>query len=281
MAIDFDGIRARHPLVDVAARYMDLRKQGREYKGLCPFHNDKSPSFSIYRGRDGVERFICFSCGAGANGGDVVDFVASIENIDVAEAVRRIDGDEMPMPDTRIKRDLPPDESDCWEPIVPVPENAQPYDPARTWNPKSAKWVRYRPALQVEYRRPDGGLVGHVVRLELPNGDKICPVITYCAGPDGERRWCAKRPKPPYPLVGCEELAKRPKAAVLVVEGEKKRKVAAEHLEKFVVVSLLGGAEAVKVNDLSVLKNRDVYLWPDADAPGRRAMRQVGEAIKA
>lgn len=279
MAIDFDGIRNRYPLVDIAARYVDLKKQGREYVGICPFHRDSNPSLRIYRGRDGVQRYRCFACGAGSDGGDVIDFVASIENIDVAEAVRRIDGGEMPMPDTRVPREIPPDESDCWEPIVPVPADAMPYDPARTWNPKRGAWVRYRPALQVEYRRPDGGLVGHIVRLEFADGEKICPVITYCVGPSGERRWCAKRPKPPYPLVGCEELARKPDLAVLLVEGEKKRKVAAEHLDKFVVVSLLGGAEAVKVNDLTPLKNRTVYLWPDADAPGRRAMRQVGEAL--
>lgn len=279
MTIDFDALRRAHPLREVAARYTDLRKKGGEYVGICPFHNDKNPSLAIYRGRDGIERFRCFSCGAGTDGGDVIDFVMLIENVDTAEAVKRLDGEHLPMPTTRLPRELPPDESACWEPIIPVPDDAPAYDPARTFNPKAAAWKRYRPALTVEYRRPDGGLIGHIVRLEFADGEKICPVITYCAGPDGERRWCAKRPRPPYPLVGSELLATRPAAPVIVVEGEKKRAAAHDALPAFVVVSLLGGCEAVRANDLSPLQGRNVVLWPDADPMGRRAMRQVGEGL--
>jgi hypothetical protein len=241
---------------------------------------------TIYRGRDGFGRYRCFSCGAGSEGGDVIDFIAAVENVDAAEAVRKLDGEELPMPSTRLPRELPPDETSCWEPIVPVPDDAPPYDPARTFNPKrptmddgSVRWVRYQPALTVAWRRPDGALIGHIVRLEFADGEKICPVITYCVGPGGEKRWCAKRPKPPYPLVGSELLEQHPQKSVLLVEGEKKRAIAEANMPQFVVVSLLGGAEAVKVNDLRPLKGRRVVLWPDADAPGRRAMREVGEYL--
>lgn len=274
---DWSAIRERHPLVDVAARYGELKKQGKEFVGLCQFHNDSKPSMHIYRGRDGVQRFRCFPCG---EHGDVIDFIMKIENIDAAEAVRRLDGEQMPMPNTRVKRELPPDESEVWEPIVPVPEGAPAYDPARTWNPKSAKFVSYaRATLVVPYHRPDGGQVGHIVRLEFEDGKKICPVITYCIGPGGERRWCAKRPKPPYPLVGCELLAQRPAAAVMLVEGEKKRLAGEGALPAFVWLSLLGGAEGVAVNDLAPLHGRNVTLWPDADPVGRKAMRAVAEAL--
>lgn len=283
VARDFAGVRERHSLLEVAARYCDLTKKGSEYVALCQFHADKDPSMTIFRGRDGIQRFRCFACGAG---GDVIDFICEVENVDPVEAVRRLDGEELPMPATRVLRELPPDESDVWEPIVPVPDDAPPYDPAHTFNPKrptmddgSVRFVRYKPALSVPWRRNDGALVGHVVRLEFADGEKICPVITYCVGPGGERRWCAKRPKPPYPLVGAELLAQRPQAPVIIVEGEKKRLAAEAILPQFVIVSLLGGAEAVSANDLSPLKDRIVTLWPDADAPGRRAMRQVGEAL--
>lgn len=276
MAHDFTGIRSRHSLVEVAARYADLKRQGSEYVALCLFHDDHNPSMRIYKGRDGVQRYRCFSCGAN---GDVTDFICEVENVDKGEAVRRLEGGEMPMPQTRPPRELPVDESDVWAPIVPVPDDAPAYDPAVTWNPKRAKWVRYTPTLSVPYRRADGGLIGHVVRLEFEDGEKICPVITYCVGPGGERRWCAKRPKPPYPLVGVELLAQRPTAGVLLVEGEKKRLAAERMAPVLVVVSLLGGAEAVGANDLTPLYGRNVLLWPDADAPGRRAMKQVGEAL--
>jgi hypothetical protein len=283
---DFDAIRARHPLVDVIARYTDVTRKGSEYVSHCLFHADSNPSMTIYRGRDGHQRYRCFACGAGQDGGDVIDFIRNIENVDTAEAIRRLDGEEMPMPNTRPPRELPPDESDCWEPIVPVPADAPAYDPARTFNPRRpttddgrVRWVRYQPAMRVEWRNADGDLIGHVLRLEFSDGEKICPVVTYCVGPGGERRWCAKRPRPPYPLVGVEELAARPSASVLLVEGEKKREAARAHLPGFVVLSLLGGAEAVKINDLTPLHGRNVTLWPDADPAGRRAMRQVAEML--
>ena len=279
MTIDFNAIRNRHSLVETVARYTELKRKGNEYVGLCLFHNDSNPSMTIYKGRDGVERYRCFSCGAGSEGGDIIDLICAVENVDKVEAVRRLEGEELPMPSSRPLRELAPDESDCWEPIVPVPDDAPMYDPAITFNPKRAKTVHYKPTLIVPYCREDGSRIGYIVRLEFGDGEKICPVITYCAGPGGEHRWCAKRPKPPYPLVGVELLAQRPDAPVLLVEGEKKRLAAEGAMPPFVVLSLLGGAEAVKVNDLTPLKDRNVTLWPDADVPGRRAMRQVGEAI--
>jgi DNA primase len=279
MTVDFNAVKARHSLVEVVARYTELKRKGTEYVGHCLFHNDSSPSMTIYRGHDGSERYRCFACGAGSEGGDVIDFIAAVENVDKLEAVRRLEGEEMPMPSSRPPRVLPPDEGDAWECIVPVPDDAPPYDPARTYNPKQAAEKCYKPTLVAEYRQADGGLIGHIVRLEFADGEKICPVITYCVGPRGQRRWCAKRPKPPYPLVGVEQLAQFPGKAVLLVEGEKKRAIAARELPGFVVLSLLGGAEAVKVNDLKPLRTRNVVLWPDADPPGRRAMREVAERI--
>lgn len=287
MTIDFNGVRARHSLVETVARYVDIRKRGNEYEGLCPFHNDGNPSFKIYRGRDGFEHYRCFSCGAGAEGGDVIDFLVAIENIAPGEAVRRLDGEELPLPNTRPPRTLPPDEVDCWEPIIPVPDSAPKYDPAHTFNPRrptmddgTVRFVNYRPTLLTPYRNAADELIGYIVRMEFADGQKICPVITYCIGPGGTKRWCAKRPKPPYPLVGVEQLAKWPDKPVLLVEGEKKRDTAERALPAFVVLSLLGGAEAVKVNDLKPLLGRKVVLCPDADVPGRKAMREVGSALK-
>jgi hypothetical protein len=277
-AHDFDAIRAQYPLRDIAARYTDLKRQGREYVGCCIFHRDSDPSLTIYKGRDGHERWRCFPCG---EGGDVIDFIARAENVDASEAIRRLQGDQMPMPNTRPPRELPPDESDCWEPILPVPDDAPGYDARRTFNPKKGAFVNYaRATLITRYCNERGEHLGHIVRLEFDDGRKLCPVITYCAGPNGARRWCAKRMKAPYPLVGVEGLRERPDAAVMLVEGEKKREAGAQALPGFVWVSLLGGAEAVSRNDLRPLLTRNVTLWPDADVVGRRAMHEVGKWIE-
>lgn len=72
--------RCRAP--DVIGRYVNLKRAGRTQKGLCPFHNEKTPSFTVYEDTDS---FYCFGCGAG---GDVITFIRRIENLDYIEAVR-------------------------------------------------------------------------------------------------------------------------------------------------------------------------------------------------
>ena len=72
----------RIDIVDVAQGYMQLRHRGRTYTGLCPFHNEKTPSFHIY---PETQSFYCFGCGAG---GDVISFVKKINNLDYPEAVK-------------------------------------------------------------------------------------------------------------------------------------------------------------------------------------------------
>lgn len=75
-------LKARCDLSEVAASYVNLRHAGRNMVGLCPFHNEKTPSFNVYPENGS---FYCFGCGAG---GDVITFVRRIENLDYMEAVR-------------------------------------------------------------------------------------------------------------------------------------------------------------------------------------------------
>lgn len=67
---------------DVISSYIDLKRAGRNTKGLCPFHNEKTPSFTVY---PETKSFYCFGCGAS---GDVISFVMRIENLDYVEAVK-------------------------------------------------------------------------------------------------------------------------------------------------------------------------------------------------
>lgn len=72
----------RNPLEDVAASYVNLRRRGKNLVGLCPFHNEKTPSFCIYPENNS---FYCFGCN---KGGDVIAFIMGVENLDFAEAVK-------------------------------------------------------------------------------------------------------------------------------------------------------------------------------------------------
>ncbi|MGN0113878.1 MAG: CHC2 zinc finger domain-containing protein, partial [Acutalibacteraceae bacterium] len=75
-------IRYRNPIDEVISSYVDLKTSGNTLKGLCPFHNEKTPSFTVY---PDTQSFYCFGCGAG---GDAVGFIRRIENLDYIDAVK-------------------------------------------------------------------------------------------------------------------------------------------------------------------------------------------------
>ncbi len=76
-----DELKLRNNIEDVISSYVTLKRAGSNMVGLCPFHNEKSPSFTVFTGRSG---FYCFGCGAG---GDVITFVMRAENMDYMSAV--------------------------------------------------------------------------------------------------------------------------------------------------------------------------------------------------
>ena len=59
-----EEVRSKNDIVDVISGYVRIQKKGSSYFGLCPFHNEKSPSFSVSPGR---QMYYCFGCGAGGN----------------------------------------------------------------------------------------------------------------------------------------------------------------------------------------------------------------------
>ncbi|MDQ6900138.1 MAG: DNA primase [Candidatus Dormibacteraeota bacterium] len=77
-----EQVRARLNLVDVARQHVPLRKQGREWVGLCPFHREKTPSFAVSEQK---QSWFCFGC---QQGGDIFDFVQRIEKVDFPAALR-------------------------------------------------------------------------------------------------------------------------------------------------------------------------------------------------
>lgn len=79
-----EEIRSRNDVVDVISSYVKLKKQGATYFGLCPFHNEKSPSFSVTPGK---QMYYCFGCG---EGGNVYSFIMKYENYTFVEAVKML-----------------------------------------------------------------------------------------------------------------------------------------------------------------------------------------------
>ena len=77
-----EEVRGRSDIVDVISGYVRLTRKGSSYFGLCPFHNEKSPSFSVSGSK---QMFYCFGCG---EGGNVFSFIMKYENYTFPEAVK-------------------------------------------------------------------------------------------------------------------------------------------------------------------------------------------------
>jgi DNA primase len=82
-----DELRTRTSLVDVVGRKVNLQRRGREHTGLCPFHKEKTPSFTVNEEKG---FFHCFGCG---QHGDIISFVMETENLNFPEAVERLASD--------------------------------------------------------------------------------------------------------------------------------------------------------------------------------------------
>ncbi|EUJ43050.1 DNA primase [Listeria riparia FSL S10-1204] len=79
-----DEIRSQVDIVDVVGNYVQLKKQGRNYTGLCPFHGEKTPSFSVSPEK---QIFHCFGCG---KGGNVFSFLMQIDGLSFVESVKKV-----------------------------------------------------------------------------------------------------------------------------------------------------------------------------------------------
>lgn len=77
-----EEIKYRSDIADIISDYVKLKPAGTNYKGLCPFHNEKTPSFHVNTAK---QIYRCFGCG---EGGDVISFVMKVENLDFMDAVR-------------------------------------------------------------------------------------------------------------------------------------------------------------------------------------------------
>ena len=77
-----EEVRMKNDIVDVISSYVKLQKKGSSYFGLCPFHNEKSPSFSVSPSK---QMYYCFGCGAGGN---VLTFIMEYENYSFPEALK-------------------------------------------------------------------------------------------------------------------------------------------------------------------------------------------------
>ena len=95
-----DELLSRSDIVDVVGNYVQLNKKGMNYWGLCPFHNEKTPSFSVSQEK---QIYKCFGCG---KGGGAISFVMELENLSFIDAVKALAGRAgLEVPETGVSQD--------------------------------------------------------------------------------------------------------------------------------------------------------------------------------
>lgn len=93
-------LKLANPIDTTMGRYVHLIRSGSNYKCLCPFHSEKTPSCTVYTG---TQSFYCFGCGAG---GDVITFTKQIENLDTYEAIKLLaERGGLEMPENDLNKD--------------------------------------------------------------------------------------------------------------------------------------------------------------------------------
>jgi putative DNA primase/helicase len=153
--------------------------------------------------------------------------------------------------------------------VAPVPGNAP--------EPSFHHPRHGRPAMIWTYRDGQGQTLGHVARFDTEGGGKEILPRTFWRTEKG-LQWRWKSFNLPRPLYGLDQLAKRPGAPVLIVEGEKTADAAAALFADHVATTWPGGSKAVAKVDWTPLAGRMVTIWPDADTPGLSAALAVQQA---
>ena len=87
-----EELTRRTDIVELVGSYVQLKRKGRLYGGLCPFHSEKTPSFYVY---PDTQSFYCFGCQAA---GDAISFVRKINSIDYPEAVKPVSYTHLTLP---------------------------------------------------------------------------------------------------------------------------------------------------------------------------------------
>lgn len=267
-------IRAANPLPAVAGAMVKLRKAGREFVGLCPFHHEKTPSFTIY---DGGERFKCHGCG---EAGDVIDFVRTAYGCTFTEAIDRLDGNALPKVDyakTVIERetiDRTPEALAIWD----ASESAT-GTPAEAYLRQRAIRLPLPPSIR--FTRLCYGNSGPqypvlVALVQNVAGEGIGIQRTYLA-PAGSGKASVAKPKLSLGSIrgGAIRIGEA-SATMAVCEGLEDGLTLAQELDGPVWVS--AGTSNLAALELPV-SVRSVIIGADNDSAGASAAAKAGEAF--
>jgi putative DNA primase/helicase len=270
MAIDLAALRASIDIVAVIGSRVQLTKRGNELFGLCPFHDEHTESFSVTPDRG---MYYCFGCGAG---GDAIDFIRDLDGLSFQDACAQLgSADYKALP---MKAGLTPRKPRLawWSTVPPESDNKPASFALSSLGEPSMVWC---------YKTADGQPWGYVARYEVEHdGKKSKEIRQWTYGKDGEHTegdcaWACKHFSKPRPIYNLQELACKPTAQVIIVEGEKTADAALSLFPQAVAVTWPGGTNAVENIDWSPLYGRRTVIVPDHDEPGQKACQYIAALL--
>lgn len=267
--IDPAQVKQANDIVEVASRYVKLKKEGQEYVGLCPFHQDTTlPGNFKVNGQKQI--WACFACNAHSDhGADLIGLVQGLENTDFVGALKLLsEGKINGNPQNVV---IPPMKKAPPRRTFAPPADKQKPDMAIKGVEPSAVWT---------YHTADGQVLGYVARYPS-EGKKEIRCWTWGNHADHEpAEWACKHFAAPRPLYNLHLLENKDRQIILV-EGEKTADAAALLFPKHIVMAWPGGAGAVGHVDWTPLQGRKVVLVPDNDEAGRQAMERIAAYLYA
>lgn len=209
-------------------------------------------------------------------GRDLISLYAAInrlKNLEAAKQLSDILGGRQTATRSARVTPIPTPESPEWDGIFPIPGDAP---------PPPAQHPQYGlPVHIANYRDTGSRLMALVYRCEPAGQRKQVIPLTYCRNTrTGHTEWRWQALPKPRSLYRAELLSQFEGAPVLLVEGEPKCDAANASLpENWIALSWSNGANSWKQADWSMLAGRHVTIWPDADAPGVAAAKQIAEQL--
>lgn len=265
--VDVEALRSSLNIVDVVGRYVPLTKDGAEFRGVCPFHDDHDPSLTVHPGK---QLWACFACGQHEQyGADVFGFVRSYENCTFPEVIERLrngaGGNGSAPPERKALKKPSPRKT------FPHPTGEIPDMTHRDYGAPAQKWM---------ICTADGTPYFYEARY-LVEGEKQTRFWTWGQSGEDPPRWECRHPSNPRPFYGVEYLEKHPRAQVMIHEAPKKAEAGRALFPAQIHLGIVGGANQAGHMDVSVLAGRSCILLPDNDEAGTQAMTQLAGRLWA
>lgn len=250
MRLEAETVVERTDLLAYVAQHVELRRSGQEFVGLCPFHKERTPSFSVNPGK---RIWKCFGCD---KGGDVIAFAKEIHSMSFQDALQSV--------------------ADFSNVVAPKNGNGAAranVAPARAI-PEAMPEER-RHTATYRYQNAEGAELFQVWRFEPGRNGRKKDFSQVYTDETGQQVW----KKHPHPVLYRlpEVLAA---AEVVLVEGEKDADTVREKLGMVGTTPPGGSSAGFDTGMVEALAGRRVFLVPDNDAPGEKRARQITEALK-